>query len=225
MGAYYQHQVFKENGEIKGIIFTQYDGGDKYLESFYTYNARIQNLYTFLKNHSNKSTKYIVNTVCDYDDENNFKNQFNYYNKTIDRIKEIEIFDNLLFETRKMTISEKKEIFNKKVENFVKGYIVNNETEEYIDLEKCYQYWNKDEFLGWLDPLSLLTRFSSENQGGGDLIFDNEYFHFETSVIAIKEYIGKWKDTGVYFTTNENELLNHKNITPFLMMYEKRNFT
>lgn len=113
------------------------------------------------------------------------------------------------------------------------GYIVCEEKEQYIDLSK-FAKRNLEINDLIVSPLSLLTRSSTEDQGGGDISFDRvlenqDNLSREDLLVKLKqeneirggEYIyhsghfdidliGSWKDLPIYFTESLNDEKNIK---------------
>ena len=98
MGAYYGYQVVNKENEINYSTFDLREklkikdysiGGMKFLESFWNKNKITQSLYFILEK---IGTPVVVNTICDYDDENTFKKQLDWnsgFEKTSFDVKEL----------------------------------------------------------------------------------------------------------------------------------------
>lgn len=210
MGAYYGYQVV--NGENK-ISYHSFDleeklrlkefsvGGMKFLESFYEKNPITQALYFIMKK---IGKPVIVNTICDYDDENTFKEQLKWgygFKQTSFDIKELGKF---------LRAKEKLEEEHNLLPSSLLGYIV-------CDSKK--QYFNIYKFTRGLDnvvsPLALLTRSTENSQGGGDFdvsdvdweeVKKSKYKEFKENPKFDKSLISSWKDLEIQFY--EEDCLN-----------------
>ena len=161
MGAYYGYQVVNKENEINYSTFDleaklrleKYSvGGMKFLESFYEKNQITQALYFILKK---IGTPVVVNTICDYDEEDTFKKQLSWnsgFEKTSFDVKELGKF---------IRAKQKMEKEYNLTSNSMLGYIVCDSKKQYIDL---YNFSNGMV----ISPLALLTRSSETSQGGGD---------------------------------------------------------
>lgn len=184
MGAYYGYQVVNKDSV----------GGMKFLESFYEKNPITQALYFILKK---IGTPVVVNTICDYDEEDTFKKQLSWnsgFEKTSFDVKELGKF---------IRAKQKIEKEYNLTSNSMLGYIVCDSKKQYIDL---YNFSNGMV----ISPLALLTRSSETSQGGGD--FDvsdvdwkklreenSNYREFQENLEFDKTLISSWKDLEIQF--------------------------
>ena len=199
MGAYYGYQIV--NGENK-IGYDSFDlqeklelenvGGLKFLESCYNANPITQALYFIMKK---IGKPVVVNTICDYDDENTFKEQLKWdsgFEKTSFDMKELGKF---------LKAKEKLEEEYNLSPSSMLGYVV-------CDSKK--QYFKIYEFTKGLvvSPLALLTRSTEISQGGGDFdvsdvdweeISKNQYREFKENKNFDKSLISSWKDLEIQF--------------------------
>lgn len=219
MGAYYGYQVVNKENEINYSTFDLRDklkikdysiGGMKFLESFWNKNKITQSLYFILKK---IGTPVVVNTICDYDDENTFKKQLDWnsgFEKTSFDMKELGKFI-------RTTIKMEKEYNLSKTSML--GYIVCENRKEYINL---FEFENGLV----LSPLAILTRSSENSRGGGDFdISDVEweklreeksiYREFQDNLEFDKSLISAWKDLEIqYFEKLPDEIKKeYKNIS------------
>ena len=219
MGAYYGYQVVNKENEINYSTFDleaklrleKYSvGGMKFLESFWNKNKITQALYFILKK---IGTPVVVNTICDYDDENTFKKQLDWnsgFEKTSFDMKELGKFI-------RTTIKMEKEYNLSKTSML--GYIVCENRKEYINL---FEFENGLV----LSPLAILTRSSENSRGGGDFdISDVEweklreeksiYREFQDNLEFDKNLISAWKDLEIqYFEKLPDEIKKeYKNIS------------
>lgn len=203
MGAYYGYQVVNKENEINYSTFDleaklrleKYSvGGMKFLESFYEKNPITQALYFILKK---IGTPVVVNTICDYDEEDTFKKQLSWnsgFEKTSFDVKELGKF---------IRAKQKIEKEYNLTSNSMLGYIVCDSKKQYIDL---YNFSNGMV----ISPLALLTRSSETSQGGGD--FDvsdvdwkklreenSNYREFQENLEFDKTLISSWKDLEIQF--------------------------
>lgn len=203
MGAYYGYQVVNKENEINYSTFDleaklrleKYSvGGMKFLESFYEKNPITQALYFILKK---IGKPVVVNTICDYDEEDTFKKQLSWnsgFEKTSFDVKELGKF---------IRAKQKIEKEYNLTSNSMLGYIVCDSKKQYIDL---YNFSN-----GMVvSPLALLTRSSETSQGGGD--FDvsdvdwkklreenSNYREFQENLEFDKTLISSWVDLEIQF--------------------------
>jgi hypothetical protein len=219
MGAYYGYQVVNKENEINYSTFDLREklkikdysiGGMKFLESFWNKNKITQSLYFILKK---IGTPVVVNTICDYDDENTFKKQLDWnsgFEKTSFDMKELGKFI-------RTTIKLEKEYNLSKTSML--GYIVCESRKEYINL---FEFENGLV----LSPLAILTRSSENGRGGGDFdISDVEweklreeksiYREFQDNLEFDKNLISAWKDLEIqYFEKLPDEIKKeYKNIS------------
>lgn len=219
MGAYYGYQVVNKENEINYSTFDLREklkikdysiGGMKFLESFWNKNKITQSLYFILKK---IGTPVVVNTICDYDDENTFKKQLDWnsgFEKTSFDMKELGKFI-------RTTIKMEKEYNLSKTSML--GYIVCENRKEYINL---FEFENGLV----LSPLAILTRSSENSRGGGDFdISDVEweklreeksiYREFQDNLEFDKNLISAWKDLEIqYFEKLPDEIKKeYKNIS------------
>lgn len=219
MGAYYGYQVVNKENEINYSTFDLREklkikdysiGGMKFLESFWNKNKITQSLYFILKK---IGTPVVVNTICDYDDENTFKKQLDWnsgFEKTSFDMKELGKFI-------RTTIKMEKEYNLSKTSML--GYIVCESRKEYINL---FEFENGLV----LSPLAILTRSSENSRGGGDFdISDVEweklreeksiYREFQDNLEFDKNLISAWKDLEIqYFEKLPDEIKKeYKNIS------------
>mgnify|MGYP000935401801 FL=1 len=219
MGAYYGYQVVNKENEINYSTFDLREklkikdysiGGMKFLESFWNKNKITQSLYFILKK---IGTPVVVNTICDYDDENTFKKQLDWnsgFEKTSFDMKELGKFI-------RTTIKLEKEYNLSKTSML--GYIVCESRKEYINL---FEFENGLV----LSPLAILTRSSENSRGGGDFdISDVEweklreeksiYREFQDNLEFDKNLISAWKDLEIqYFEKLPDEIKKkYKNIS------------
>ena len=203
MGAYYGYQVVNKENEINYSTFDleaklrleKYSvGGMKFLESFYEKNPITQALYFILKK---IGTPVVVNTICDYDEEDTFKKQLSWnsgFEKTSFDVKELGKF---------IRAKQKIEKEYNLTSNSMLGYIVCDSKKQYIDL---YNFSNGMV----ISPLALLTRSSETSQGGGD--FDvsdvdwkklreekSNYREFQENLEFDKTLISSWVDLEIQF--------------------------
>lgn len=203
MGAYYGYQVVNKENEINYSTFDleaklrleKYSvGGMKFLESFYEKNQITQALYFILKK---IGTPVVVNTICDYDEEDTFKKQLSWnsgFEKTSFDVKELGKF---------IRAKQKMEKEYNLTSNSMLGYIVCDSKKQYIDL---YNFSNGMV----ISPLALLTRSSETSQGGGD--FDvsdvdwkklreenSNYREFQENLEFDKTLISSWVDLEIQF--------------------------
>lgn len=203
MGAYYGYQVVNKENEINYSTFDleaklrleKYSvGGMKFLESFYEKNPITQALYFILKK---IGTPVVVNTICDYDEEDTFKKQLSWdsgFEKTSFDVKELGKF---------IRAKDKIEKEYNLTSNSMLGYIVCDSKKQYIDL---YNFSNGMV----ISPLALLTRSSETSQGGGD--FDvsdvdwkklreenSNYREFQENLEFDKTLISSWVDLEIQF--------------------------
>lgn len=203
MGAYYGYQVVNKENEINYSTFDleaklrleKYSvGGMKFLESFYEKNQITQALYFILKK---IGTPVVVNTICDYDEEDTFKKQLSWnsgFEKTSFDVKELGKF---------IRAKQKIEKEYNLTSNSMLGYIVCDSKKQYIDL---YNFSNGMV----ISPLALLTRSSETSQGGGD--FDvsdvdwkklreenSNYREFQENLEFDKTLISSWVDLEIQF--------------------------
>lgn len=203
MGAYYGYQVVNKENEINYSTFNleaklrleKYSvGGMKFLESFYEKNPITQALYFILKK---IGTPVVVNTICDYDEEDTFKKQLSWnsgFEKTSFDVKELGKF---------IRAKQKIEKEYNLTSNSMLGYIVCDSKKQYIDL---YNFSNGMV----ISPLALLTRSSETSQGGGD--FDvsdvdwkklreenSNYREFQENLEFDKTLISSWVDLEIQF--------------------------
>ena len=223
MGAYYGYQVV--NGENK-ISYHSFDleeklrlkefsvGGMKFLESFYNANEITQALYFMLEK---IGKPVIVNTICDYDDENTFKEQLKWgygFKQTSFDIKELGKF---------IRAKQKLEDEYHLTSSSMLGYIV-------CDSKK--QYFNIYKFTRGLDnvvsPLALLTRSTENSQGGGDFdvsdvdweeVKKSKYKEFKENLNFDKSLISSWKDLEIQFY-EDNFYNNSEELEVKLKEYE-----
>lgn len=203
MGAYYGYQVVNKENEINYSTFNLETklrlekfsvGGMKFLESFYEKNPITQALYFILKK---IWTPVVVNTICDYDEEDTFKKQLSWnsgFEKTSFDVKELGKF---------IRAKQKMEKEYNLTSNSMLGYIVCDSKKQYIDL---YNFSNGMV----ISPLALLTRSSETSQGGGD--FDvsdvdwkklreenSNYREFQENLEFDKTLISSWVDLEIQF--------------------------
>lgn len=203
MGAYYGYQVVNKENEINYSTFNLEAklrlekfsvGGMKFLESFYEKNPITQALYFILKK---IGTPVVVNTICDYDEEDTFKKQLSWdsgFEKTSFDVKELGKF---------IRAKDKIEKEYNLTSNSMLGYIVCDSKKQYIDL---YNFSNGMV----ISPLALLTRSSETSQGGGD--FDvsdvdwkklreenSNYREFQENLEFDKTLISSWVDLEIQF--------------------------
>lgn len=203
MGAYYGYQVVNEENQINYSTFDleaklrleKYSvGGMKFLESFYEKNPITQALYFILKK---IGKPVVVNTICDYDEEDTFKKQLSWnsgFEKTSFDVKELGKF---------IRAKQKIEKEYNLTSNSMLGYIVCDSKKQYIDL---YNFSNGMV----ISPLALLTRSSETSQGGGD--FDvsdvdwkklreenSNYREFQENLEFDKTLISSWVDLEIQF--------------------------
>lgn len=203
MGAYYGYQVVNKENEINYSTFDLETklrlkefsvGGMKFLESFYEKNPITQALYFILKK---IGTPVVVNTICDYDDENTFKNQLDWnsgFEKTSFDVKELGKF---------IRAKQKIEKEYNLTSNSMLGYIVCDSKKQYIELSNFSNGLT-------VSPLALLTRSSETSQGGGD--FDvsdvdwkklreekSNYREFQENLEFDKTLISSWVDLEIQF--------------------------
>lgn len=203
MGAYYGYQVVNKENEINYSTFNLEAklrlekfsvGGMKFLESFYEKNPITQALYFILKK---IGTPVVVNTICDYDEEDTFKKQLSWdsgFEKTSFDVKELGKF---------IRAKQKIEKEYNLTSNSMLGYIVCDSKKQYIDL---YNFSNGMV----ISPLALLTRSSETSQGGGD--FDvsdvdwkklreekSNYREFQENLEFDKTLISSWVDLEIQF--------------------------
>lgn len=203
MGAYYGYQVVNKENEINYSTFDleaklrleKYSvGGMKFLESFYEKNPITQALYFILKK---IGKPVVVNTICDYDEEDTFKKQLSWnsgFEKTSFDVKELGKF---------IRAKQKIEKEYNLTSNSMLGYIVCDSKKQYIDL---YNFSNGMV----ISPLALLTRSSETSQGGGD--FDvsdvdwkklreenSNYREFQENLEFDKTLISSWVDLEIQF--------------------------
>jgi len=203
MGAYYGYQVVNKENEINYSTFDleaklrleKYSvGGMKFLESFYEKNPITQALYFILKK---IGTPVVVNTICDYDEEDTFKKQLSWnsgFEKTSFDVKELGKF---------IRAKQKMEKEYNLTSNSMLGYIVCDSKKQYID---SYNFSNGMV----ISPLALLTRSSETSQGGGD--FDvsdvdwkklreenSNYREFQENLEFDKTLISSWVDLEIQF--------------------------
>ena len=203
MGAYYGYQVVNKENEINYSTFDLETklrlekfsvGGMKFLESFYEKNPITQALYFILKK---IGTPVVVNTICDYDEEDTFKKQLSWdsgFEKTSFDVKELGKF---------IRAKQKIEKEYNLTSNSMLGYIVCDSKKQYIDL---YNFSNGMV----ISPLALLTRSSETSQGGGD--FDvsdvdwkklreenSNYREFQENLEFDKTLISSWVDLEIQF--------------------------
>lgn len=166
----------------------------KFLESFYEKNQITQALYFILKK---IGTPVVVNTICDYDEEDTFKKQLSWnsgFEKTSFDVKELGKF---------IRAKQKMEKEYNLTSNSMLGYIVCDSKKQYIDL---YNFSNGMV----ISPLALLTRSSETSQGGGD--FDvsdvdwkklreenSNYREFQENLEFDKTLISSWVDLEIQF--------------------------
>ena len=211
MGAYYGYQVVNEKNKISYDSFEletklrlkKYSvGGMKFLESFYEKNPITQALYFIMKK---IGKPVVVNTICDYDDENTFKEQLSWnsgFEKTSFDVKELGKF---------IRAKQKIEKEYNLTSNSMLGYIVCDSKKQYIDL------YNFSKGMV-ISPLALLTRSSEISKGGGDFdISDVDWeeikkleYHshreFKENLNFDKSLISSWKDLEIQFY--EEDCLN-----------------
>ena len=203
MGAYYGYQVVNKENEINYSTFDleaklrleKYSvGGMKFLESFYEKNPITQALYFILKK---IGKPVVVNTICDYDEEDTFKKQLSWnsgFEKTSFDVKELGKF---------IRAKQKIEKEYNLTSNSMLGYIVCDSKKQYIDL---YNFSNGMV----ISPLALLTRSSETSQGGGD--FDvsdvdwkklreenSNYREFQENLEFDKTLVSSWVDLEIQF--------------------------
>lgn len=166
----------------------------KFLESFYEKNPITQALYFILKK---IGKPVVVNTICDYDEEDTFKKQLSWnsgFEKTSFDVKELGKF---------IRAKQKMEKEYNLTSNSMLGYIVCDSKKQYIDL---YNFSNGMV----ISPLALLTRSSETSQGGGD--FDvsdvdwkklreenSNYREFQENLEFDKTLISSWVDLEIQF--------------------------
>lgn len=219
MGAYYGYQVVnKENKisydsfDLKEKLKLENVGGLKFLESFYNANPITQALYFILKK---IGTPVVVNTICDYDDEEVFKEQLKWdlgFKETSFDIKELGKF---------LRAKEKLEEEHNLSPSSLLGYIV-------CDSKK--QYFNIYKFTRGLvvSPLALLTRSTENSQGGGDFdvsdvdweeVKKSKYREFKENLNFNKSLISSWKDLEIQFY-EDNFYNNSEELKAKLKEYE-----
>ena len=224
MGAYYGYQVV--NGENK-ISYHSFDleeklrlkefsvGGMKFLESFYNTNEITQALYFMLEK---IGKPVIVNTICDYDDENTFKEQLKWgygFKQTSFDIKELGKF---------IRAKQKIEDEYHLTSSSMLGYIVCDSKKQFFNINK----FTKGTVVS---PLALLTRSSEISQGGGDFdVSDVDWeeikkleYHshreFKENPKFDKSLISSWKDLEIQFY-EENFYDNSEELEVKLKEYE-----
>lgn len=224
MGAYYEYQFKTENKE--GTIspyqitksysdFAKKIGrrkktwyGFKFLESFYFKNAFTLSLLYLLK----ENKKMIVNTVCDYDEENTFSFQRKFDKDLNLTEKEKEKIFDIIYQ---VDIKGKKNFCKTEFEN---GIIVCNKRKEYIVLK---DFFKKRGYV--VDPIALLTRSSENSQGGGD--FDVEYLLDQEEFIENdyfnEDLVTAWKDCELTYLESLEEIPNnYRNISKEILLIE-----
>ena len=224
MGAYYGYQIV--NGENK-ISYHSFDleeklrlkefsvGGMKFLESFYNANEITQALYFMLEK---IGKPVIVNTICDYDDENTFKEQLKWgygFKQTSFDIKELGKF---------IRAKQKLEDEYHSTSSSMLGYIVCDSKKQYFNINK----FTKGTVVS---PLALLTRSSEISQGGGDFdVSDVDWeeikkleYHshreFKENPKFDKSLISSWKDLEIQFY-EENKINYDEDLQRILKEYE-----
>ena len=208
MDAYYSYQIINSKNKVRLITFDltknlklpsniDLRGGMKFLESFYHQTAITQCLYFILKSISKESDGAVINTVCDYDLNKDFKERMNFYGKTI----------------------VQKSFNEKELKNFIcgyytgdvkgiTGYIYCKELKQYIDLKK----FQNENFI--LSPIALLTRSSAETKGGGDFSeldlnpSKEEYREFKENKLFDIGLVSAWKDKKIKFISRKNKFIN-----------------
>lgn len=237
MGAYFGKVIKKENKkEVVGFNYKNlnYDFQPlKFLETNFIENRQTQLLYNIFKSETDKDNKMLVNTICDYNNPNDFKHKclvngeieishknsekkinefFNDFEKSKIMINEImnKSFDSY----RQWGQNTIKKFENMKKKYFIKnGYFVNESKKQYIDMKKLFKYTN--DYI--VCPLALLTRSSSTRMGGGDIHNDIKPLYNQIQY----ELFGSWKDNYLYYTTDKNDLKNYIDITELIACYEE----
>lgn len=224
MGAYYEYQFKTENKE--GTIspyqitksysdFAKKIGrrketwyGFKFLESFYFKNAFTLSLLYLLK----ENKKMIVNTVCDYDEENTFSFQRKFNEDlNLDEKEKEQIFE-IIYQ---VDIKGRRNFLKKEFEN---GIIVCHKRKEYIVLK---DFFKKRGYV--VDPIALLTRNSEKSQGGGD--FDVKYLLDQEEFIGNdyfnEDLVTSWKDCELTYLKSLEEIpINYRNISKEILLIE-----
>lgn len=191
MGAYYRYEFKNINNDKRGMIdpstnsknilkkISKFDNtlknqrdfyyGFKFLETFYYNNYFTNLLYLILLDYLRQP--FLIHTVCDYDEEEAFKERiykklaFKETDKFIKipeiipkqkDIKLIELFNDKMFIDYKIgSLNEAPTLF-----------IVNKEKKQYLSLAKFKEESTKRRWL--IDPIALLTRSTQESRGSGD---------------------------------------------------------
>lgn len=167
MGAYFQTQIHKETldpkhlnqfsliDDVPATIIDKQVIGYEWCNfedcSAYLYPEH-NSIYQWLTVNSSKDQPVKVATVCDYDAD--FKEAFFKYEST-------------KREGIRSYLPKKKSDFA------IKGYLVCDNTKQYISLEAISgaAFRGQSDSKSLVSPLALLTRFSNNNQGGGDIDF------------------------------------------------------
>ena len=212
MGAYYAYQLINNENELelmphtinRGLHLRNHDfGRAKFQEGFYHRSDMTQILYKTIQM---IGTHVTVNTANDYDkDDNNFKQKINI---------NLNPFVKTSFDKEELSEFVRKELKKKK---YIKnGYIVCDNRKQYIDIS---QFDNNNLVIS---PIALLTRASSEAQGGGDFGASSllertdescTYFEYRKNSDFKKELITYWKDCEIYFTEDISKLNDYTDIS------------
>lgn len=207
MGAYYQIQV-KNRHNLTVIIDPD---AAKFLESNF-YNDRVmRSVYGLLAESSSAERPVRVATVCDYDDNSDFKYQ--HVNDDDESLTELRKGGYLawsssskdLLDTDRFTSQEAH--FIRQIDAIVDGenykldgYIVCPTTETYFSLKAFEKMQEQIDNLSskkmvglFLNPLSILTRSTVDALGGGDANFA------QPTMTKTQPYVGSWYNHAIYF--------------------------
>lgn len=207
MGAYYQIQV-KNRHNLTVIIDPD---AAKFLESNF-YNDRVmRSIYGLLAESSSAEHPVRVATVCDYDDNSDFKYQcVNDDDESLTELRKggylawSSSFKNFLDADR---FTSQEAHFIRQIDAIVDGenykldgYIVCPTTETYFSLKAFEKMQEQIDNLSskkmvglFLNPLSILTRSTVDALGGGDANFG------QPTMTKTQPYVGSWYNHAIYF--------------------------
>lgn len=207
MGAYFTTQIF-ESSDSKEVVaefshgdapFLNHYAGLKFLESFYFKTRANMLAYFYLFLVSNQNHQVVFSTVCDYDQDENGNTNLDWTRP--------DLFGDTGLQKVPTDIKEKLKYYAQQISNY-KGSEINFFFEhllhnpyyivcgdEYIDLQYFVNEQIKNTSSYLLCPLAILTRRSTECQGGGDM----SNYMFKKAA----DYVARWFGKSIYATTEK----------------------
>lgn len=232
MGAYYQTQIKNKEGKIytfHGEYENHFSEKGRYtFLKFLEHNlfANYQKIAVYLWLMLNENEKFIVNEICDYDEDEKWFSDYEELQEekpVLPSREENSVYFDLV-----------KYMIENHITPKVDGIIINEGRKEYIDLSYFLSEAEKNKKNYLIDPLALLTRKNKEKQGGGD-------FHFSAPVEdGCKEYykvnknyepelVASWFNSEIHLISeyefdkkeNKEKYRSFKNISRKILVFEK----